>query len=404
MARRARLAAVAGRGVFLELFYSLRAGGVPVTLQEYMALARAMEAGVPEFDLDRFYFLARSALCKDERYLDRFDRVFGAWFERMEAIEDPFAEVPDEWLESLGARAFTEEEKQRIREMGGFRELMEELRKRMREQDGRHEGGSKWIGTRGTSPYGAYGYNPAGIRIGQDRSIHRRAVKVWDERNFRDFDSDRDLGTRQMKLALRRLRRLTREGAPEELDLDETIRRTARRGYLDVAERPARKNRVKVLLLLDVGGSMDDHVDLVEQLFTAARSEFQNLEVLYFHNCVYEQVWRSNAPYRNGLMETEELLRTFGPDWRLVLVGDASMSPYEITEPGGSVEHWNETAGHVWMRRLLDRFERAAWINPVREEFWGGTYSIGMVRDLMRGRMFPLSLGGIEGAAQELRS
>lgn len=390
--------------MFLELFYALRAGGVPATLQEYMALARALEAGVAEYDLDRFYYLCRSALCKDERYLDRFDRVFAAWLERMEAIEDPFERIPKEWLDSSGRRGFTEEEKARIEEMGGFRKLMEELRKRLAEQKGRHEGGSKWVGTRGTSPYGAHGYNPAGIRIGQDGSIHRRAVKVWDRRTFRDFDSDRELGTRQMKMALRRLRRFTREGTPDELDLDETIRRTARSGYLDIAERAARKNRIKILLLLDVGGSMDDHVDLVEQLFSAASSEFKNLEVFYFHNCVYERVWRGNGTRRKGSLETDELLRTFKSDYRLVFVGDASMSPYEITEPGGSVEHWNEVPGAVWMRKLLDHFERAAWINPVRQEFWGHTYSIRLIRELMGGRMVPLSLAGIEEATGLLRS
>ncbi|MEL6713875.1 MAG: VWA domain-containing protein [Planctomycetota bacterium] len=391
--------------MFLELFYSMREGGVPVTLAEYMAFARALREDVAEFDTTKFYFLCRASFCRDERDLDRFDQVFGAWFERMERVADPFAELPPDWLESEGARHFTDEEKRQIEEMGGFRELLEELRKRMAEQKGKHDGGSKWVGTRGTSPFGADGFNPAGVRMGQSGSRHRRAAKVWDQRAFRDFDNDKDLGTRQMKLALRRLRRFTREGAPEELDIDETIRRTARSGgWLDVAERPTRRNRMKILLLLDVGGSMDDHIDLVEQLFTAARAEFQNLEVFYFHNCLYERVWRKNAPFREGELETDELIRTYASDYRLVLVGDASMSPWEISQPGGSVEHWNEIPGAVWMQRVLDHYERAAWLNPVREESWGYTHSIGMIQALMRSRMFPLTLAGLDAATAKLRA
>ena len=391
--------------MFLELFQGLRAGGVPVTFQEYFAFLRALRAGVADFDLTHFYYLARTSLAKDERVLDRFDRVFAAWFERLEAIEDPFELVPNDWLEKNGARFFSEEEKAKIEAMGGFRELLEELKKRLAEQNERHEGGSKWIGTGGTSPFGAYGYNPAGIRIGQDESRHRRAVKVWDKREFKDFDGDVDLGTRQMKLALRKLRRFTREGAKEELDLDGTIRRTARNaGYLDIAHRPERKNRVKVLLLLDVGGSMDDFVELVEQLFSAAASEFKNLETYYFHNCLYERVWRSNRGGRTGVLPVPELIRTYGSDWRLIFVGDATMSPYEIAHPGGSVEHWNEEAGAVWLQRVLRHFERATWINPVREEFWPGTPSIGMIHQVMEGRMAPLTLEGLERAAGALRA
>ena len=391
--------------MFLDLFFDLRAAGVPVTIGEYFALAGAMEKGVAEYDVEQFYYLARASLCADERQLDRFDRVFAAWFERMEAIEDPFQAVPPEWLEKMADRFFTEEEKAKIREMGGFRELLETLRKRLEEQGERHEGGAKWSGTGGTSPYGAYGYNPAGIRIGQSGSRHRRAVKVWDRREFRDFDGDVELGTRQMKLALRRLRKFTREGAADELDLDATIERTARNaGYLDLAHRPERKNRVRVLLLLDVGGSMDDHVGLVEQLFSAARSEFSSLETFYFHNCLYERVWRTNGRRRGGMLDTYELMRTYGPDHRVVLVGDASMGMYEITEPGGSVEHWNEESGQAWMLRLLRRYERAAWINPVRDDFWDYTGSIDLIRRLMGGRMYPLSLSGLEAATAELRS
>lgn len=391
--------------MFLDLFQGLRAGGVPVTFQEYFAFLAAIQAGVADYDLTRFYYLARTALAKDERYLDRFDRVFSAWFERLKAIEDPFEHVPSDWLEANGARFFSEEEKAKIKEMGGFQELLEELKKRLAEQGERHEGGSKWVGTGGTSPFGAYGYNPAGVRIGQDESRHRRAVKVWDRREFRDFDAGVELGTRQMKLALRRLRRFTREGAQEELDLDGTIRRTAQNaGYLDLAHRPERKNRVKVLLLLDVGGSMDDYVGLVEQLFSAAASEFKNLETFYFHNCLYERVWRTNQGGRKGMLPTRELIRTFGSDYRVIFVGDATMSPFEITEPGGSVEHWNEEAGAVWMQRVLRHFERASWINPVREEYWSSTRSITLIRRLMEQRMAPLTLEGLEAAAATLRA
>ncbi|MEM8713338.1 MAG: VWA domain-containing protein [Planctomycetota bacterium] len=390
--------------MFLELFYGLRTSGVSVTLQEYFAFIRAVEAGVAEYDLDKFYFLARASLCSDERHIDRFDRVFGAWIERAQALKDPLAEVDEEWLRSIGAREFTDEEKEQIRQMGGFAELMKKLQERLKEQGERHEGGSKWIGTGGTSPYGAHGYNPMGVRIGQASSGHRRAVKVWDKRSFRDFDDSVEIGTRQMKMALRRLRKFTREGAQDELDLDGTIARTARNaGFLDIAHRPERKNRVKILLLLDVGGSMDDHVDLVQQLFSAARSEFSQLEVFYFHNCLYEKVWRGNGLDRTGIISTEELMRTYGRDYRVVFVGDASMSPYEITEPGGSVEHWNEVAGSVWMQKILRRWERAAWINPVSEDSWRYTHSIGIIHKLMGGRMMPLTLAGLDDATAELR-
>lgn len=390
--------------MFLQLFQDLRAGGVPVTFFEFFAFLRAVEAGVAEYDLTKFYYLARAALAKDERYIDRFDRAFSAWFERMAAIEAPFSLVPEEWLRSGGGRFFTEEEKAAIEEMGGFRELMEQLKERLKEQEGRHEGGSKWVGTGGTSPFGAYGYSPSGIRIGQDRSRQRRATKVWDRREFRDFDAGVEMGTRQMKMALRRLRRFTREGAKDELDLDGTIRGTARNaGFLEIVERPERRNRIKVLLLLDVGGSMDDHVGLVEQLFSAASSEFNNLETYYFHNCPYGRLWKRNSPFREGVYSTAELLRTFNSDYRVVFVGDASMSPYEISEPGGSVEHWNEESGAVWMQRLLGHFEHASWVNPVRQEFWGSTRSIVMIRTLMGGRMVPLSLGGLEALATHLR-
>ena len=390
--------------MFLGLFQDLRAGGVPVTFTEFFAFLRAIRAGVADHELESFYYLARCSLARDERYLDRFDRVFTAWFERLGEIEDPFALVPEEWFERDAMRFFTEEEKARIKELGGFEELMETLRKRLAEQREKHGGGSKWIGTGGSSPFGAGGYNPAGVRVGGEGG-QRRAVKVWEKREFQDFDGDVELGTRQMKMALRRLRRFTREGAKDELDLDETITRTARNaGYLDIAHRAERRNRIKVLLLLDVGGSMDDHVRVVEQLFSAARTEFKHLETFYFHNCPYERMWRTNKNGREGLIDTAELLRTFNGDFRLVFVGDATMSPYEITQPGGSVEHWNEEAGAVWMQRILDHFERAVWINPEPDRWWQGTPSVQLISRLMGGRMVPLTLDGLERATAILRS
>jgi len=391
--------------VYVGFFHALRDGGVPTTLKEYLTWLEALAAGVAGFDVERFYYLARASLCKDERHLDRFDRVFAEWFEGVEGLADPLDAIPEAWLRALGERWLSEEDRARIEAMGGWSELLETLRRRLAEQQGRHEGGSRWIGTGGTSPFGAWGFNPMGVRIGQYRSRHRRAVKVWDRRAFRDFDDHAELGTRHMKLALRRLRRLTREGRPEELDLDGTIRDTARRGgFVDVLLRPARRNGTKVVLLLDVGGSMDDHVTLVERLFTAARAEFAHLEPYDFHNCPYERVWRRNARRRAETVPTAELLRTYGADWRCVLVGDASMSPYELLEPGGSVEHWNEEAGVVWLRRVLSAWERAVWINPTREEAWDRVPSIGMVRQLMGDRMVPLTLSGIEEAVRLLKA
>ncbi len=391
--------------MYFQLFFGLREGGVPVSLKEYLAFVGALKQGVAEYDIDKFYYLARASLVKDERYLDRFDRVFAGWFKRMEKLEDPFREIPEEWLKKMGERFLSEEDKAKIKKLGGFRKLLEELQKRLKEQQGRHQGGGKWIGTGGTSPFGAYGYNPAGIRIGQNESRHRRAVKVWDKRDFKDFDDRLELGTRQMKLALRRLRKLTREGLSEELDLGDTIRRTARNaGYLDIAMQPERKNRVKVLLFLDVGGSMDDYVLMVERMFSAARSEFKHLEHFYFHNCLYERVWKDNRRRYEETIPTHEVLRTYGPDYRVIFVGDASMSPFEIIEPGGSVEHWNEEAGAVWLTRVLKTWERVVWINPVIERFWPYTESVQMIRQMLRGRMVPLTLEGLEAAVSQLQA
>ncbi|MHC4957263.1 MAG: vWA domain-containing protein [Planctomycetota bacterium] len=391
--------------MFVGFFYRLRAGDVPVSLKEYLALLEALQAGVSDYQVENFYYLSRAVLVKDERHFDRFDRVFAEWFDGVERIEDPFQSIPEEWLRKLGEKFLSEDEKRKIKALGGWEKLMETLKKRLEEQKGRHGGGSKWIGTGGTSPFGAYGYNPEGIRIGQDKSRHRRAVKVWDKREFRDFDDGVELGTRNMKVALRKLRRLARSGHDEELDLPGTISATARNaGYVDIKMHPSRENVVKVLLFLDVGGSMDDHVMLVDQLFSAARSEFKHFEHFYFHNCLYETVWKDNRRRHTETIPTEEILRTYGPDYRAIFVGDASMSPYEIVQEGGSVEHWNEEPGVTWLQRAQRAWERSIWINPVPEQFWQYTHSIGMLQQLFPGRMVPLTIDGIERGIRALQA
>jgi uncharacterized protein with von Willebrand factor type A (vWA) domain len=388
------------------LFFELRKASVPVSLKEYLALMEAMAAGVAAWQVDDFYYLARSALVKDERHLDRFDRVFGQVFKGLEPPEGEdaiAADIPEDWLRRLAELHLTEEEKRQIEAMGGFERLMEQLRKRLEEQRGRHQGGNKWIGTAGTSPYGAYGYNPEGVRIGQEGSRHRRAVKVWDRRDFKNLDDTVELGTRNVKLALRRLRKFARAGAAERLDLPGTIASTARNGgWLDVRYEAERHNAVKVLLFLDVGGSMNDFVRTTEELFSAARSEFKHLEYYYFHNCPYEAVWRDNRRRWDRTTPTWEVLHTYPPDYRLIFVGDASMAPYEISHAGGSVEHWNDEPGAAWLQRLLAAYGRAAWLNPTPERFWGYTPSIQMVRDLMEGRMYPLTLEGLDRAMRDL--
>ena len=390
--------------MFATFILALRQAGLPASITEYLALLRAMKAGVADYSVDDFYHLSRAALVKDERHLDRFDRVFGEVFRGLEPPEgDPRQEVPEEWLRKVAEKLLTEEEKAAIEAAGGFEALMELLKKRLAEQKGRHQGGSKWIGTGGTSPFGAHGYNPEGVRIGQEESRHRRAVKVWDKREFRDLDGDVEIGTRNMKVALRRLRRFARQGAATELDLPDTIRSTANNaGSLDLKMLPERHNRVKVLLLLDIGGSMDDHVRECAELFSAARAEFKHMEHFYFHNCPYERLWRDNRRRQHSTVPTWDVLRTYGPDYKLVLVGDAAMSPYEIAQPGGSVEHWNEEAGSVWMGRLLGHFRRSAWLNPMPEGAWDRYHSVGMVRQLMERRMFPLTLAGVEAMTREL--
>jgi uncharacterized protein len=391
--------------VLIPFFLELRAAKVPVSLREYLTLLEAMQAGLVDYDVEGFYHLSRAALVKDERHIDRFDQVFGRIFRGLEAVAGDGIEtrtLPEEWLRRLAERHLTEEEKRLVESLGGFDKLMETLRQRLAEQQGRHHGGSKWIGTAGTSPFGAYGYNPEGIRIGQDESRHRRAVKVWDRREFRNLDDTVELGTRNMKVALKRLRRWIRSGADDELDLPGTIHATAERGYLDVRTRPERRNAVRLLMFFDVGGSMDDHVRAVEELFSAARSEIRHLEYFYFHNCLYEGVWRDNARRHDARLPTFDILNRYGPEYRVVFVGDASMSPYEISHPGGSVEHWNAEAGHVWLERLLGHWPDAVWLNPVPERHWGYTQSIGMVTGLFAGRMYPLTVEGLDRAMKAL--
>ena len=389
--------------MLFDFFFTVRKAGIPVSVKEFLTLLEALDRGVVYGSVDDFYSLARICLVKDEAYFDRFDLAFAAYFKGVHAIPDALIkDIPVEWLEKLAERWLSDEDKARIKALGGWEKLMEALRERLEEQKERHQGGSKWIGTAGTSPFGAHGYNPAGVRIGQGASINRRAVKVWDRREYRDYDSNRELGVRNIKLALRRLRRFAREGAPDMLDLDGTILSTAKNaGWLDLKMVPEVHNAVKVLLFLDVGGTMDDHIHVVEELFSATRTEFKNLEYFYFHNCVYESVWKDNRR-RHVRIPTVEVLRKYGRDYKLILVGDASMSPYEMEQPGGSVEHWNDEPGRAWLERLLRTWPRAVWLNPVPEEHWTWTASVQNILRIMDGRMYPLTVAGLERAMKAL--
>ncbi|HEY9360169.1 MAG TPA: VWA domain-containing protein [Xanthobacteraceae bacterium] len=389
--------------MFVAFFHELKTAGVPVTLREYLTLMEAMEKDLAGRRVEDFYYLARTALVKDERNLDKFDRVFGHVFKGLELMSEALsAEIPAEWLKKLAEKYLTEEEKKQIEAIGGLDKLLELLRQRMREQKGRHQGGKKWIGTAGTSPFGAYGYNPEGVRIGQDEDRNFRAVKVWDRRDFKDLDDQVELGTRNIKIALRRLRRFARTGAPEELDLDGTIKGSAHKGYLDILMRPERHNAVKVLLFFDVGGSMDWHIKATEELFSAARSEFKHMEHFYFHNCLYERVWKENRRRFEDTTPTWDVLHTYPHDYKVIIVGDASMSPYEIVAPGGSVEHFNEETGAIWMERVARTYPACVWLNPVAERDWDYTQSIRIMRQLMGGRMYPLTLDGLDKAMREL--
>ncbi len=387
-----------------DFFQQLRKAGIPVSIMEFLTLLEAMQKHLAFGSAENFYYLARLCMVKDETHFDKFDRVFMEYFKGMVVpVEDLNQEIPEEWLRRLAEKFLTDEEKQQIQAMGGLEKLMETLKKRLEEQKERHQGGSKWIGTGGTSPFGAYGYNPEGIRIGQSESRHRRAVKVWEKREFRDLDDSVELGTRNMKVALRKLRTFAREGEALELDLPGTIRATAgNAGFLDIKMVPERHNKVKVLLFLDVGGSMDPHVEICEQLFSAARSEFKHLEYFYFHNFVYERVWRENQRRWDAHLDTVTLINQFGPDYKLVIVGDASMSPYEIHLPGGSVEHHNPEPGSAWLTRLTDHYRRAVWLNPEPQQQWKYTHSIQITEQLMAGQMFPLNMDGIDRAIKFL--
>ena len=390
--------------MFTKFFFTLKDAQIPVTLLEYLTLIEALKAGCAEYSVNDFYYLSRTTLVKDEKNLDKFDQVFGHCFNGIEFIaDDQTVEIPDEWLKKLAELSLTDEEKAEVEAMGGWEKLMETLQERLKEQEKRHQGGNKWIGTAGKSPFGAYGYNPEGVRIGQKESRNRKAVKVWDKREYKNLDDSIELGTRNIKVAMKRLRQFAREGAADELDLDDTIRSTARNaGFLDLKMRPERHNTVKVLILFDIGGSMDDHIKACEELFSAARSEFKHLEFYYFHNCVYEKLWKENSRRHSAFMPTWDVLHTYPADYKLIIVGDATMSPYEIAYAGGSVEHWNEESGQAWMERMLNIYHKAVWLNPVPEKYWDYTPSVQMMKQLMTDRMFPLTIGGLEGAMKEL--
>jgi len=390
--------------VLTQFFFRLRDGGLKPSITELLTLLEAMQKGVAGNSVDDFYYLARSALVKDETKFDLYDRLFAAHFRGMtEGLSEISGDIPEEWLRRQAELMLSEEERAQIEAMGGFDELMKALRERLEEQDERHEGGSKWVGTAGTSPFGAYGYNPEGVRIGQQGSRHRSATKVWDKREYRNLDSSVELGTRNIKIALRQLRKFAREGAEDLLDLEDTIDKTARNaGFLDIRMIPERHNAIKVLLCLDVGGSMDDHVRICEELFSAASSEFKHLEYYYFHNFVYESLWKDNGRRHNERIPTLDITHKYGADYKLIFVGDATMSPYEIVYPGGSVEHWNEEAGAVWIKRMLDTFPKSIWLNPEAESRWDYTPSIKMTRDLMSDRMFPLTVNGLAAGIKKL--
>jgi uncharacterized protein with von Willebrand factor type A (vWA) domain len=395
--------------VFVGFFLALRAAGVKASLREFLTLQEAMGQGLGEYDMDTFYYLARATLVKDERFIDKFDKVFAESFkgilqpkpEGKPGVEAQ--ELPAEWLKMLAEKNLTEEEKAQIEAMGGFEKLMETLRQRLEEQKGRHQGGNKWIGTAGTSPFGAHGYNPEGVRIGQEKGRNRSAVKVWDKREFKNLAADVEIGTRNMKVALRRLRRFAREGAAEELDLPGTIGSTARNaGYLDLKMVPERHNAVKLLLLLDIGGSMDDHIALSEQLFSAAKGEFKHLVHLYFHNCPYETLWKDARFRAADAVPTADVLHTYDHTWKVIFIGDAAMSPYELIQPGGGISSWNNQSGQDWLQKFLNNFPKAVWINPVPEKHWNFTQTTKLIREMFEDRMYGLTLEGLDAAMHRL--
>jgi uncharacterized protein with von Willebrand factor type A (vWA) domain len=388
--------------VLIDFFFKLKSHKLPVSIKEFLTLLEALQKGVIGSSVEDFYYLSRIALVKDEANFDKFDRAFAEFWEGVETIPGIEAQIPLEWLLKQAELTLTEEEKKQIEALGGWEKLMETLKKRLEEQKGRHQGGNKWVGTGGTSPYGAYGFNPEGIRIGQDRSRNRRAVKVWDQREYQNLDDSVELGTRNIKVALRRLRRFARKGAPEEFDLENTISSTAKKAYLDIHMRPERRNTVKVLMFLDIGGSMDDHVKLCQEMFSAAKTEFKHLEYYYFHNFLYDFVWKDNRRRHSERTRTWDLLHKYGNDYKVIFVGDATMSPYEILQPGGSIEYFNEEAGAVWMKRVTDVYQKCIWLNPEPEEIWGYRQSVQIVKELMGGRMYPTTIAGLENAMKLL--
>ena len=388
--------------MLIDFFLKLKSHKLPVSIKEYLTLLEAMGKGVISPSIDEFYYLSRAALVKDEANFDKFDRAFGEFWQGVETIPGIEAQIPLEWLLKQVELHLTDEEKKQIEALGGWEKLMETLKQRLEEQKGRHQGGNKWIGTGGTSPFGAYGYNPEGVRIGQEKSRNRSAVKVWDQREYRNLDDSVELGTRNIKVALRRLRKFARQGAPDEFDLENTISSTARKTYLDIHMRPERRNAIKVLMLMDIGGTMDDHIKLAEELFSAAKTEFKHLEFYYFHNCLYDFVWKDNRRRHSERTRTWELLHKYGHDYKVIFVGDATMSPYEVLQPGGSVEYFNEEPGAVWIKRVTDVYTKCVWLNPEPEEIWSYRQSIGIVKELMNGRMYPTTLNGLERAMKLL--
>jgi len=388
--------------MLIDFFQKVRKAKVPVTLKELLDLMEALEKRLIFADVDEFYYLSRLCLVKDEKHFDKFDRAYGAYFEGIEVLDDLFSqEIPEEWLRAEFEKSLSEDEKAQIDAMGGLEELMKAFKDRLENQKKKHQGGNRQIGTGGTSPFGANGYNPEGFRIGQKGGRHGRAVKVWEKRGYKDLDGDVTLGIRNIKVALRRLRKFARQGAAEELDLDDTIRSTARNaGFLDLKLVPERHNSIKVLLFFDIGGSMDPHIKVCEELFSAARIEFKHMENFYFHNFIYESVWKNNIRRINETTSLYDVLHKYSPDYKVIFVGDASMAPYEITQPGGSIEHWNEEAGAVWMQRLTDHFDKVIWINPLPVDYWGEGGSLGVTKQLLSDNMFPMT---VEGLADGMR-
>lgn len=388
--------------MFFNFLEELRSAGIPASLKEHLALLEALEAEVIERQPEQFYYLARTVLVKDESLLDRFDQVFNKVFKGLlSEFGNPQAEIPEEWLKAVAEKYLTAEEMEAMKSLGSWDEIMETLKKRLEEQQKRHEGGNKWVGTGGTSPYGNNGYNPEGVRIGGE-SKHKRALKVWEKREFANLDNTKELGTRNIKIAMRRLRKFAREGAQDELDINGTINGTARKGWLDIQMRAERRNAIKVMLFLDVGGSMDPFIKLCEELFSAATAEFKNLEFFYFHNCLYEGVWKDNRRRFAERTPTWDIMHKFPHDYKLIFVGDAAMSPYEISHPGGSVEHFNEEAGAVWMQRMANTYPATIWLNPTPEAHWNYSQSTKIIKELVKDRMYPLTLEGLDDAMREL--